>query len=48
MTRRNVFLADPQYAALEKLATKTGLTVAELIRRAIDDYLTSQKQPRLP
>lgn len=43
MTRRNVFLADPQYAALEKLAKKTGLTVAELIRRAIDEFLRTNK-----
>ncbi len=32
-------MTDPQRAALKALAAKTGLTVADLIRRAIDAYL---------
>jgi predicted DNA-binding protein len=38
--RMNVFLDPEQKNALEKLSTKTGAPVAELIRRAIDAYLT--------
>lgn len=39
MTRTNVFLTEPQLAALRRLADSTGLSVAELIRRAIDSYM---------
>lgn len=37
--RMNVFLDSPQKRALEKLSEKTGASVAELIRRAINAYL---------
>lgn len=39
MTRTNVHLTAAQRAALKRLAAKTGLPVAELIRRAVDAYL---------
>lgn len=39
MKRTNVHLSEPQKKALERLSRKTGLTVAELIRRAVDAYL---------
>ena len=42
--RMNVYLNDDQKRALEKLSAKTGAPVAELIRRAIDAYLTSRKK----
>lgn len=42
MQRTNIYLTDPQMAALKRLAKTTGLRVAELIRRAIDAFL---KQP---
>ena len=42
--RMNVYLNDKQKKALEKLSGKTGAPVAELIRRAIDQYLTSRKK----
>jgi predicted DNA binding CopG/RHH family protein len=39
MRRVNYHLTEQQIAALRKLAGKTGLSVAELVRRAIDAYL---------
>jgi predicted DNA-binding protein len=39
MKRTQVFLPDPVISRLKALSKKTGLSVAELIRRAIDDYL---------
>lgn len=42
-TRRNMFIEDLQWKALLSLAQKTGLSVAELIRHAIDQYLEKKK-----
>lgn len=39
MQRVNYHLTDGQVAALKAMSERTGLTVAELIRRAIDAYL---------
>lgn len=39
MKRKNFHLTGQQIERLEYLAQKTGLTVAEHIRRAIDAYL---------
>lgn len=41
MKRTHMFLPEPTLAALRALSDKTGLSVAELIRRAIDAYLKS-------
>jgi len=38
--RTNIYLSARQKADLEKLSKKTGAPVAELIRRAIDTYLS--------
>lgn len=43
MKRTNIFLPEQTRAALQALSEKTGLSVAELIRRAIDEYLKRQK-----
>jgi len=39
MKRIDTYLTYQQIKKLKELAFKTGLTVAELIRRAIDEYL---------
>jgi predicted DNA-binding protein len=39
----NNYLTDPSAERLETLSQQTGLSVAKLIRRAIDDFL--KKQP---
>jgi len=44
MKRTNIFLPEQILARLRALATKTGLSVAEIIRRAIDDYLTRHEK----
>lgn len=39
MQRTALFLKEPQRKKLKVLSDKTGAPVAELIRRAIDEYL---------
>lgn len=39
MKRISMFLTLVQLRKLEKLSHKTGLSVSELVRRAIDKYL---------
>jgi predicted DNA-binding ribbon-helix-helix protein len=43
MRRTNVYLGDQQWKTLQKLAKKAGLPVAELVRRAIDEFLKNGK-----
>ena len=43
MKRTNIYLTEPSGQKLQALAEKTGLSMAELIRRAIDDFLKKQK-----
>ena len=42
MKRTHVFLPEPVIAALKARSEKTGISVAEHIRRAIDEYLKRQ------
>jgi predicted DNA-binding protein len=44
MKRQNFFLPEQVIAALQALSDKTGLTVSEHIRRAIDAYLEKQQK----
>lgn len=39
MLRKHFYLAVKQFEALKKLSARTGLSVAELVRRAIDMLL---------
>ena len=39
MKRTHLHLTDPQLARLRALADRSGLNVAELVRRALDDFL---------
>jgi len=43
MKRIDTYITLQQIAELKALAKKTGLKVAELIRRAIDEYLEKRK-----
>jgi hypothetical protein len=43
MKRTHVFLPEPMLRKLRDLANSTDLSVAELIRRAIEDYLRRRK-----
>jgi hypothetical protein len=42
MHRVNFHLTDKQRVALKKMSKAGGLTVAELIRRAVDAYVKKQ------
>ena len=44
MKRVNYHLTNQQIGILKEIAKDTGLTVAELIRRAIDKFIESQKR----
>lgn len=46
MERHHHYLTEKQLAALRTLAQRTGLSVAEIIRRAVDDYLRKQKDQK--
>jgi predicted DNA-binding protein len=37
MKKMNFYLPDPVIVRLQELANQTGLSVAELVRRAIDE-----------
>lgn len=43
MKRTNIYLTQQSIDALRKEQKKTGLSVAELVRRAIEDFLRKQK-----
>jgi predicted DNA-binding protein len=45
MKRVNYHLTEEQINRLQSLSGKTGLTVAEIIRRAVDEYLDRRKVP---
>lgn len=36
--RHNFYLTDAQWKLLGSLSKKTGLSISEILRRAIDDY----------
>lgn len=44
MKRIQVYYTDQQLEALNRLAKDTGLTVSELLRRALDAYLAQQSK----
>jgi predicted DNA-binding protein len=39
MIRTNIYLPEPTVKRLKALSKKTGVSVAELVRRALDEYL---------
>ena len=45
MKRVNYHLTEEEIDRLQSLSGKTGLTVAEIIRRAVDEYLDKRKVP---
>jgi hypothetical protein len=45
MKRRSYFFPEAQLKKLEKLSRQSGLSVAELIRRAVDAYLEQLSAP---
>lgn len=45
-TRTQIYLTDDQRRRIDELASAQGLTMAEIIRRAVDGYLDEQADPR--
>jgi len=43
MKRFQIYLTDGQKKAIDKKSKDTGLSVAELIRRAIDQFIKGDK-----
>jgi predicted DNA-binding protein len=43
MKRTTIWLTDPQRSKLKALSRRTGIQIAELIRRFIDEGLRKQK-----
>ena len=44
MKLKHYYMAEPQIKAIEKLAKEKGMSVSELIRRAIDLYLETESK----
>jgi predicted DNA-binding ribbon-helix-helix protein len=44
--RTNIYLSKPQKAALEKMAKEKGISVAELVRRFLDQELGREQKQR--
>ena len=41
MKRYTIYITDAEYDALHRLSDETELATAELVRRALDQYLTA-------
>jgi predicted DNA-binding protein len=44
MKKLNFYLTEKQYQKLQEISRSTGLTMAEIIRRAMDMYLEQRKE----
>ena len=42
--RAHVILTSPQLKRLRQLSKATGLTMSELLRRAVDSYINAQEK----
>ena len=47
MQRTTVYVSELQNRQLTEVAKRDGLKVAEIIRRAIDDYLNNDSEKRI-
>lgn len=48
MRRTNIYLSDPQHRALRALADQRGVPMSEMIREAIEKWLSAQGLTALP
>jgi predicted DNA-binding protein len=44
-TRTQVYLTEEQRARIDRAAAAEGVTMAEVIRRAIDEYVVDEQDP---
>ncbi len=42
MTRRNMFMSDKSWKKLEVIATKREVTISDLVRQAIQEFLAKK------
>ena len=47
-TRTQVYLTPDQRQRIDELASSRGLTMAEIVRRALDDYLEEEAPSSAP
>jgi len=43
MKRTNIHFSEAQLKQLQQLSAKTGAPIAELVRRAVDEYLRKHR-----
>ena len=46
-TRTQIYLTDEQRRRIDRVAAAKGLTMAEVVRRAVDDYLDEEPDAEL-
>lgn len=46
-TRTQIYLTDEQRRRIDELAAAEGITMAEIVRRALDGYLDGQPDPEV-
>lgn len=46
LKRTNMYFTAPQLESLAKMSAKTGLSIAELVRRAVDRYLKAEDKEK--
>lgn len=46
LKRTNIYLTVPQLEGLSAVSAVTGLSVAELVRRAVDKYLAAARKQK--
>jgi hypothetical protein len=44
-TRTQVYLSEEQRDGIDRIAASEGITMAEVIRRALDEYLAHEADP---
>jgi predicted DNA-binding protein len=44
-TRTQIYLTDEQRRRIDRVAAARGVTMAELVRRAVDEYLDHEPDP---
>jgi len=47
MKKYNLYLAEPQIEALAKISDDKGLSVSEVIRRALDAFIEAEEKKSL-
>jgi predicted DNA-binding protein len=46
-TRTQIYLTDEQRRRIDELSAAEGITMAEIVRRALDGYLNDQADPEV-